>query len=97
MPKIAQGKNALVKFGRLKGNCLILVNYFINLTPRNGEFSVFSYFCFFINFLHKSQNKALLVLGQLLKSAVYDFPFNSILPFLVIFRILPHNLIINAN
>ena len=45
----------------------------------------------------KSQNRFSLILGRLLKSVVYDFAFNSILPYLVKFSILPLDLVISAN
>ena len=54
-------------------------------------------FCFFNNFLLKSQNKVSLILGRPLMSVVYDSAFNSILQFLVNFGILLPNHVISAN
>ena len=70
---------------------------FLCLAPENSDFAIFSHFCFFNNFLLKSENKIPLILELHLKSVVYDFAFNSILPFLVKFGILPYNLVISAN
>ena len=67
---------------------------FLHLAPENRDFAIFSNACFLNNFLHKNQNKVLLVLERLLRLIVYNFVFNSILPFLVKFGILPPNLII---
>ena len=76
-------------------------------TPENGEFLhlglenynlvVYNNFCFFNNFLLKSQNEVLLVLERPLRSVVYDSAFNSIFPFLVNFDILSPNRVISAN
>ena len=70
---------------------------FLHLGPENCNFAVYSNFCFLNNFLLKSQNKVLLVLGQPLRSVIYDSAFNSILPFLVIFGILSPNRVISVN
>ena len=66
VPKIAQGKNALVviiwptkselyEIWQAKGKQFNF-DEFLHLTPGNSDFSVFSYFCFFNNFLLKSHN-----------------------------------------
>ena len=66
--------------------------------PNFGEFvTLFSNFCFLNNFLLKSHNKIPLVLEGPLRLVVYNFVFNSILPFLVKFNILPPNLMISVN
>ena len=70
---------------------------FLYLGPENCNFAVYNNFCFFNNFLLKSQNKVLLVLRLLLRSTVYDSAFNLIFPFLVNFGILSCNRIISAN
>ena len=70
---------------------------FLHLGLENCDFAIYSNFCFLNNFLLKSQNKILLVLGQTLKSVVYDFVFNSILPFLANFGILSPNRVISTN
>ena len=70
---------------------------FLRLALENRDFAVFSNFCFLNNFLLKSLNKVPLVLERPLRSVVYNFVFNLILPFLVKFGILPPNLIIITN
>ena len=50
-----------------------------------------------ITFLFQSQNKIPLILGQPLRSVVYDYTLNSNLPFLVNFGILSPNHIISVN
>ena len=70
---------------------------FLHFGPKNCDFAVYDHFCFLNNFLLKSQNKVLLVLGRPLKPAIYDFAFNSIFSFLVNFGILSPSHIINAN
>ena len=70
---------------------------FLCLAPKNSDFAIFSHYCFFNNFLLKSQNNVPLILELPLKLVIYNFAFDSILPFLVKFGILPPNLIISAN
>jgi len=70
---------------------------FLYLAPENCDFVVYYNFCFLNNFLFKSQNKVPLVLGWPLRSVVYDFIFNSILPLLINFGILSPNRVISAN
>ena len=70
---------------------------FLHLAAENYDFAIYNNFCFLDNFLLKSQNKVSLVLGQCLRSLVYDFAFNSIFPFLVKIDISPSNLIISVN
>ena len=64
---------------------------FLHLGPKSCIFAVYSNFCFFNNFLLKSQNKVPLILGRLLRLVVYESALNSILPFLVNFGILSPN------
>ena len=59
-------------------------------------FIVFFFF-FLNNFEFKSKNNIPSVLGQLLRSVVYDSAFNSILSFLVNFGILSPNHVISVN
>ena len=73
------------------------IGEFFRLAPENCNFAVYSIFCFLNNFLLKSQNKIPFILGQPLKSVVYDFAFNSILSLLVNLVILLPNRVINAN
>ena len=54
---------------------------FLRLALENCDFAVYSNFYFLNNFLLRSQNKFLLVLGQPLRSVVYDFAFNLIYHF----------------
>ena len=75
---------------------LKIANSFIQ-APKTAIFAVYSNFCFLNNFLLKSQNKVLLVLGKSLRSVIYDSAFNSIFPFLVIFGILSPNRVISVN
>ena len=70
---------------------------FLHLGYKNCNFALCGNFCFFNNFLLKSQNKVTFFLGQPLKSIVYDSSFNSILPLQVNFGILSPNHIISAN
>ena len=93
-----------MKFSRLKRNGLLSNSCCHEVPPENGEFlhlspescnfAVYNNFCFLNNFLSKSQNRVLLILGRPLRSVVYDFAFNSILPFLVNFSILSSNRVI---
>ena len=70
---------------------------FLHLGPKNYIFAVYSNFCFFNNSLLKSQNKVPLILEWLLRSVVYDYALNLILPFLVNFGILSPNYVVHAN
>ena len=70
---------------------------FFCLILENCDFAIYSNFCFINNLLLKIQNNVPLVLRRPLKSVVYDFAFNSILPFLVNFSILPSKLVISVN
>ena len=70
---------------------------FLRLAPENYDFAIYNNFCFLNNFLLKSQNMVLLVLGWLLRSVVYDSTFNSIFSFWVNFGVLSPNRVISAN
>lgn len=70
---------------------------FHRLAPEYCDFAIFCNFCFINNFLLKSHNKIPLVSRQPLSLVVYDFAFESILPFLVKFSILSLNLVISSN
>ena len=70
---------------------------FLLLGLKICDFDVYSNFDFLNNFLLKSQNKVPLVLERPLRSAVYDFAFNSIFQFLLNFVILSPNHVISAN
>ena len=70
---------------------------FFCLILENCDFAIYCNFCFINNLLLKIQNNVPLVLRRPLKSVVYDFAFNSILPFLVNFSILSSKLVISVN
>ena len=98
-----------MKFARLKGRGLLSNSrcfatwhsmILLNSSVQPLKTVILPFLIIFVslkkNFL-KSQNRFSLILGRLLKSVVYNFAFNSILPYLVKFNILPLDLVISEN
>ena len=78
---LAEGKRSSDQISWLCHVVCLNFGEFLCLGSENSDFALFSHFCFFNNFLLKSQSKVPFVFGRPLKCVVYDFAFNSIFLF----------------